>query len=92
MFDAVKLALREPPIELFQEIQGLIDAARADLMLSGVSGEKANSDNDPLIKRAIIIYCRAHFDYHDASAERLLQSYNLLKSHLSLAEDYKASS
>jgi len=90
LIDNVRAALRVDGTEHDTEISDLIDAARQDLVLSGVSQEKANDPNDPLIKRAIIVYCRAHFDYADDSAERLERSYEMLKSHLSLAEDYRA--
>ncbi len=89
MMDEVRSALRVDGNDLDAEIQGLIDAAIADLTLSGVSSQKANDKTDPLIRRAVIIYCRAHFDYADQTAERLLRSYTMLKSHLSLAEDYR---
>lgn len=89
MLGEVKSALRVDGNEHDSEIQSLIDAAIADLILSGVDTIRANSF-DPLIRRAIIIYCRAHFDYDDKATDRLLQSYGMLKSHLSLAEDYRA--
>ncbi len=87
LFDRVKLALRQDGDYLDGEIQDLIDASLADLGLSGVDAEDVT---DPLIKRAVIIYCRAHFDFADESSENLLKSYLSLKSHLSLSEDYKA--
>lgn len=90
MLDEVRAALRVDGNEHDDEIQGLIDAARADLALSGVAPEKAQSDDDPLIERAVITYCQAHFDYADQAAERLLRSYEMLKAHLTLAEDYRA--
>lgn len=89
MLDEVRSALRVDGNELDAEIQGLIDAAVADLTLSGVDPVKAQAMTDPLIRRAIIIYCRAHFDYADQAADRLLQSYAMLKAHLTLAEDYR---
>lgn len=89
MLAEVKSALRVDGNEHDVEVQGLIDAAMADLALSGVEASKAKDTEDPLIKRAIIIYCRAHFDYDDKSADRLLMSYDMLKSHLTLAEDYR---
>lgn len=90
MLEEVKLALRITTNEFDTEIQNLIDAAIADLTLSGVIAEKAQNTVDPLIKRAIVTYCRAHFDYDDKAADRLLQSYTLLKAHLTLAEDYNS--
>lgn len=89
MLDEVRSALRVDGNELDAEIQGLIDAAVADLTLSGVDPVKAQAMTDPLIRRAVIIYCRAHFDYADQAADRLLQSYAMLKAHLTLAEDYR---
>ncbi|MGD9700679.1 head-tail connector protein [Acinetobacter sp.] len=88
--DEVKTALRITVVdpEIDNEIQGLIDAAIADLILAGVAPLKAQDTTDPLIKRAIIVYCRAHFDYADPAADRLLRSYDLLKQSLSLAGDY----
>lgn len=90
MLNDVKAALRIDDSAFDLEIQDLIDAAKADLQLSGVSETKVNDSTDPLIKRAIIIYCRAHFDYDDKAADRLLQSYVRLKSHLTLTEEYSA--
>lgn len=90
MLSEIKSALRIDGSEADTEILGLIDAAVADLKLSGVDPIKAALLLDPLVKRAVIIYCRAHFDYDDKAADRLLQSYAMLKAHLSMAEDYRA--
>lgn len=92
MLDEVRSALRVDGNDLDNEIQGLIDAARADLALSGVRPDKANDDGDPLIRRAIIIYCRAEFDYADQAADKLRQSYEMLKRHLTLSEEYRGGS
>ncbi|MFZ5816297.1 MAG: head-tail connector protein [Bacillota bacterium] len=89
MLDEVRTALRVDGTDHDAEIQGLIDAAVADLTLSGVDPAKAQAMTDPLIKRAIITYCRAHFDYADPSADRLLHSYGMLKAHLTMAESYR---
>lgn len=90
MLDEVRSALRVDGNDLDAEIQGLIDAALADLTLSGVSPEKATKEaTDPLIKRAVVMYCKAQFEYADSSADRLQQSYDMLKRHLTLAEDYR---
>jgi len=43
---------------------------------------------DPLIKRAIIVYVKAHFGWNNPDAERLQQSYDMLKMHLSLSQEY----
>lgn len=70
------------------EITDLIAAARGDLMLAGILPAKANDDTDPLIKRAIVVYCKANFGYDNPEAERFQQSYNMLKAHLTLSQEY----
>jgi len=70
------------------EIAGLIAAARADLMLVGILPAKANDDNDPLIKRAITVYVKAHFGWNNPDSEKLQQSYEMLKRHLALSQEY----
>ncbi|MGE1044119.1 head-tail connector protein [Bacillus wiedmannii] len=89
MLEVVKKALRVSHNALDDEIDDLIEAARTDLKLSGVSGFKSNDDTDPLIKRAIIVYTKANFIADVKEAERFQLSYNMLKNHLTLAGDYK---
>ncbi|MED0876560.1 head-tail connector protein [Bacillus mobilis] len=89
MLEVVKKALRVSHNALDDEIDDLIEAARTDLKLSGVSGFKSNDDTDPLIKRAIIMYTKANFIPDVKEAERFQLSYNMLKNHLTLAGDYK---
>jgi uncharacterized phage protein (predicted DNA packaging) len=89
MLNEVKLALRITHIAFDADVLDLIAEARADLMLSGISSVKANDDSDPLIKRAIKTYCKANFGFDNPDAERLQQSYEMIKQHLSLAGDYK---
>lgn len=86
MFDILKVknALRIDGDSNDSEIQDLIDAAEADLRLSGV---KQVNEDDPLIIRAIILYCKAHFDY-DNGTERFMQAYEALKIHLALSVEY----
>lgn len=91
LLDDVKLALRITSSAFDSEIQDLINAARADLILAGVKPEKANDDLDPLIKRAIITYAKAHFGYDNPEAERFQKSYEMIKMHLTLSADYVAS-
>jgi uncharacterized phage protein (predicted DNA packaging) len=86
MLETVKDALRVSGNDLDTEIQDLIDAAKADLVLSGVIKDKVE-DTDPLIKRAIIVYCKAHFGYDDMG-ERFEKSYVSLKQHLTLSAEY----
>jgi uncharacterized phage protein (predicted DNA packaging) len=87
MLDDVKDALRVSGADLDIEIQDLIDAAKADLRLSGVHASKL-VDTDPLIKRAVVVYCKAHFGWDNPEADRFARSYDMLKTHLTLSAEY----
>ncbi|HCR82043.1 MAG TPA: DNA-packaging protein [Lachnospiraceae bacterium] len=88
MIDDVRDALRVSGTDLDTEISDLIDAAKADLALSGVQKSKI-IDEDPLIKRAITVYCKAHFGYEDPNlSSRFAESYDSLKHHLTLSSEY----
>lgn len=87
ILDEAKLALRiaAATTDFDSEISGLIDAALADLSLAGLAtGDTAK----PLIKQAVITYCKGSFGYDNPDADRLRLAYDLLKAHLTLAEDY----
>jgi uncharacterized phage protein (predicted DNA packaging) len=71
-----------------EEIIDLIFAAQNDLILAGVLSEKALDDTDPLIKRAVSTYVKANFGYDNPDADRLQTSYNSLKAHLTLSQEY----
>lgn len=43
---------------------------------------------DPLIKRAIMVYVKANFGWNNPDAEKLQQSYIMLKIHLALSQEY----
>ena len=90
MIESIKTALRISNTAYDSEITDLVAAARADLKLSGILESKVNDDTDPLIKRAITVYVKAHFGWNNPDAERLQQSYDMLKSHLALSQEYTA--
>ena len=87
ILDEAKLALRiaAATTDFDGEITGLIDAALADLSLAGLA---AGDTAKPLIKQAVITYCKGNFGYDNPDADRLRLAYDLLKAHLTLAEDY----
>ena len=88
MLQDIKDSLRVSGNDLDTEILDLIESAKADLILSGVHKDKV-VDADPLIKRAIIVYCKANFGYDEPKiAERFEQSYISLKHHLTLSIEY----
>jgi len=85
LLDDIKLALRISNIAYDTEIQDLIDFCKHDLQLSGLL---IVDETDTLIKRAITTYCKANFGWDNPDADRLQQSYEMLKNHLSISTDY----
>ena len=86
MLEEVKEALRVSGDDLDAEVTSLIEAAQFDLRISGVN---KIDDLDPLIKRAVITYCKAHFGYEDVNiSERFERAYISLKQHLTLSGEY----
>lgn len=87
MMELVKGALRvttDAP-GIINEIENLIEAAKLDLEIAGVKV----IEDDSLIQRAVIFYCKGHFGFDNPEAERFLRSYEMLKQHLSLSGDYR---
>lgn len=71
-----------------EEIGDLIAAAQHDLKLSGVLAEKADSEEDPLIRRAVTVYVKGNFGFDNPDAVRLNESYVMIKTHLTLSGEY----
>lgn len=90
LLDDIKKSLRISHDVLNDEISDLIEEARADLILSGVSSVivEAEPNVDPLIKRAIKLYAKIDFEEDKDKSEKYQRSYDLLKQHLSLSTDY----
>lgn len=92
MLDKVKLALRLSSTALDDEVTGLILAAIADLRLVGINlpedaGASSETLGDPLLDRAVVLYCKAEFGYND-EAERFRKAYDYLKCALSLSSEH----
>lgn len=85
MLEKIKKSLRVTHNSLDVEIQDLIDAALADLRISGVV---ILDFTDPLIIRAVTVYCKAQFGLENADSEKYQSSYESLKTHLSLSGEY----
>lgn len=92
LLDDAKAVLRltTPPAAIETEIADLIAAAQADLQLTGILPDKAHSETDPLIKRAVLVYVKAHFGWDNPDIEKFQQSYESLKVHLALSAEYTA--
>lgn len=91
LLDDVKDALRLSGNDLNTEVNDLISAAQADLKLSGILTSKAVSTTDPLIRRAVVVYCKANFGWDNQEGEKFQTSYNMLKQHLCLSQEYTVS-
>lgn len=89
LIDEVKVACRTTTSDpgLIQELNDLIDAAKADMILSGIIESKIKED-DSLIKRAIILYVKAEFGLDNSESEKYNNSYLALKEHLCLSGEY----
>lgn len=79
LLDEVKLALRLTTQAYDNELNGLILAAFEDLGVAGVV--TANPEN-PLIRRAVITYCKLHFG-SPADFDRLKSTYDEQKAQMS---------
>jgi hypothetical protein len=92
MLTKVKLALRLSGTALDGEVLGLIAAAKADLRLVGIIFDDPTAegaDIKPLIERAVILYCKAHFGFNH-EAQRFEEAYLYQKRALALAGDFNA--
>ena len=86
MLDLVKkwLRIRSDNTAFDDEVRGLIDACKQDLRRRGIKA----ADNDPLIKQAIKLYCKANFGYGGNDADKFQKSYESLAVSLSLSGEY----
>lgn len=84
MLDLIKQDLRIKHARLDTDVQTNIDACKTDLGLAGVC---VIDDEDPLVQKAVMLYCRWQFNFENA-AERYQKAYEALKIALALAGDY----
>lgn len=75
MLTAVKLALGITIDDLDADIIATINIARAELIRSGITEEKAMSDDDSLIEQAIKTYCKAIYTSDINKSEKLMESF-----------------
>lgn len=84
----VRRYLRINHTHLDAEITDLIGAARADLLLGGIKADKVRDEDDALIRRAIVCYVKSEFGLDNDDAEKYRNSYEMLKRHLQLSNEY----
>ena len=88
MLAAVKENLRITTTALDTDLQDDIDAALADLQRVGID---VTDQSQPLIIKAVKLYCRWQQNYKD-KGEKYGEAYKGLRDSLSLAGDYIAES
>lgn len=84
MLEKVKLALRITTNAFDDELSDLISAAQIDL---GIAGVVIPDENDAIVSRAVITYCKLHFGEPD-EYDRIKASYDEQKAQLSMCADY----
>ena len=84
MLELVKLALRITTTAFDTELTALINAAKLDL---GIAGVTLPSTLDDICKMAIVTYCKMNFGEPD-EYDRLKASYDEQKAQLSMATGY----
>lgn len=92
MLNDVKKRLRIKNEVYDDEIYDLIDSAKADLKLIGISESKLKTDLyvglDTLIKTAIILYVKANFGLDNTDTLKYQAAYDKLKIRLSMSQYY----
>lgn len=84
ILSAAKMALRVTTNAFDNEILGLISAAIYDMQRAGIT----NTDtSDPLVRRAVITFCRLNFGQPD-DYDRLKKSYDEQKAQMGMATGY----
>lgn len=71
------------------EISALIEAAKTDLRIGGISPSKTEDEADALIKRAITTYVKAEFGLDNADAEKYRAAYQAIRTRLMLSSEYR---
>lgn len=89
LIDEVKTELSVSGDDFNVSIQGLIDAVKLEMESKGLDKTKI-VDTDPLVKQAIILYCKANFRYGDVQmAERFQNRYDMTLNHMLISGMYK---
>ena len=84
--DDVKLALRLTVNDYDSELTALIQAAKLDL---GIAGVEVPATLDAIVERAIITYCKLHFQGLEEGDWNVLKvCYDEQKAQLSMATGY----
>lgn len=85
---AAKLAVRVSSDTFDSEIQDLIAAARKAMEKAGVTSEKTLDDSDPLIRRAITVYCKSTFGRDNSESEKYMRSFREIVRQMQNSTEY----
>lgn len=90
LLDDVKVACRVTSTAYNTELTDLIDAALADLGITDIDQALlATTGIMPLIKRAVLTYCKMNFgELEEGKYDRLKASYDEQKSQLLMSSTY----
>lgn len=90
LLDDVKTTCRVTSMAFNDELTDLISAAFADLGITDIDPELlTGSDIQPLIKRAVLTYCKMNFgELEDSVYDRLKASYDEQKTQLLMSSTY----
>lgn len=90
LLDDVKQACRVTSDAYNNELTDLIASALADIGITDVKGAVlVSTDPDPLVKRAILTYCKLNFgEVEDGKYDRLKASYDEQKAQLLMSGNY----
>ena len=90
LLDDVKVACRVASTAFDNELTDLISSALADMGITDINAELLVEGNpEPLIKQAVITYCRMNFGFQsDTYYARLKASYDEQKAQLLLSSTY----
>lgn len=91
LLDDVKVACRVTTSAFNNELTDLISAAFADIGITDVRPDLLESaDTVPLIKRAVLTYCKMNFGtVDDGVYDRLKESYDEQKRQLMMSSAYR---
>lgn len=90
LLDDVKVACRVASTAFDNELNDLISSALADMGITDINEELLVKNNpEPLIKQAVITYCRMNFGFQsDTYYARLKASYDEQKAQLLMSSTY----
>ena len=90
LLDDVKVACRVTSTAFDDELTDMIAAGLADMGITDIDPILLNETPEPLIKRALLTYCRMNFgEVEDGKYDRLKASYDEQKSQLLMSRTYR---